>query len=467
MNRSKKLYALLGVLAAACIATFAVMQMEERKEQIKNSDAMILELSSASVQSLSWEYNGESLSFHKDEVWLYDEDENFPISEEKINELLEQFQSFGAAFIIENVEDYGQYGLDAPICTIHLSTAEQTYEVKLGDYSKMDSQRYVSIGDGNVYLVKHDPLDEYDVVLSDMIDHDEIPSFDHVTQIKFEGAEAYSIAYQEGSTDTYSAGDVYFTQQNSKNLPLDTSKVESYLRSITNLNPVNYVSYNVTDEELQTYGLDAPELTITVDYTTEGEDGEEIANTFVLYVSPDPEDVKAAEEAEDDHQDADIPAYIRVGESQIVYKISSNYYKTLAAAAYHDLRHSEVIWADFSDFQQMDISLEGASYTLTSKKAGDERTWAYQEKDALEISDLQSALEALTAEEFTDERPTQKEEISLMIRLDNENFPQVEIKFYRYDGNRCLAVVDGKSVSLVDRAAVVDLNEAVYAIVLD
>ncbi len=54
-----------------------------------------------------------------------------------------------------------------------------------------------------------------------------------------------------------------------------------------------------------------------------------------------------------------------------------------------------------------------------------------------------------------------------MIRLDNENFPQVEIKFYRYDGNRCLAVVDGKSVSLVDRAAVVDLNEAVYAIVLD
>ena len=114
MNRSKKLYALLGVLAAACIATFAVMQMEERKEQIKNSDAMILELSSQSVQSLSWEYNGESLSFHKDEVWLYDEDENFPVSEEKINELLEQFQSFGAAFIIENVEDYGQYGLDAP-----------------------------------------------------------------------------------------------------------------------------------------------------------------------------------------------------------------------------------------------------------------------------------------------------------------------------------------------------------------
>ena len=466
MNRSKKLYILLGILAVACIATSAVMQMEERKEQIKETGEIILELPSESVQSLSWEYNEETLAFHKDETWLYDEDENFPVSEEKINELLEQFQSFGAAFIIEDVEDFGPYGLDDPICTINLSTEEQSYEVNLGNYSKMDSQRYVSIGDGNVYLVKHDPLDEYDAVLSDMIDHDEIPSFDHVTQIQFAGAEACSITYQEDSTDTYSADDLYFTRRNGKNLSLDTSKVESYLRSITNLNPVNYVSYNVTDEELQRYGLDTPELTITVDYATEGGDGEEIADTFVLYVSPDPEDVKAAEEAEDEDQEAEISAYVRVGESQIVYKISSSSYKTLAAMSYNDLRHPEVIWADFSDIQRIDISLEGNTYTLTSEKDGEERTWAYQEEE-LEIANLQSALEGLTADEFTDEWPAQKEEIGLTVHLDNENFPQVEIKLYRYDGSRCLVVVDGESVSLVDRTAVVNLIEAVHAIVLN
>ena len=158
MNRSKKLYILLGILAVACIATFAVMQMEEQREQIKETGEIILELPSEAVQSLSWVYNGETLAFHGGETWLYDEDENFPVSAEKVHELLEPFQSFGAAFIIEDVEDFGQYGLDDPICTISLSTADQTYVVKLGDYSKMDSQRYVSIGDGNVYLVKHDPL---------------------------------------------------------------------------------------------------------------------------------------------------------------------------------------------------------------------------------------------------------------------------------------------------------------------
>ena len=465
MNRSKKLYVLLGILAVACIATFAVTQMEERKEQIKETGEIILELPSESVQALSWEYNEETLAFHRGEDWLYDEDENFPVSEEKINGLLEQFQAFRAAFVIEAVEDFGQYGLDDPICTITLSTAEGAYEVKLGDYSKMDSQRYVSIGDGNVYLAKHDPLDEYDAILSDMIDHDEIPPFDRVAKIQFAGAETYRITYQEGSTDTYSADDVYFTQRSGKNLPLDTSKVDSYLRSIANLNPVNYVSYHVTDEELQTYGLDAPELTITVDYTTEGENGEGIADTFVLYVSPDPEEVKAAEEAEDG-EETEISAYIRVGESQIVYRVSSSSYKKLATASYDDLRHSEVIWADFDHVRQIDISLEENSYTLFSEKDGDERTWVYQEEE-LEIADLQSALEALATDKFTDEQPAQKEEIGLTIHLDNENFPQIEITLYRYDGSRCLAVVDGESVSLVDRTTVVDLIEAVHAIVLD
>lgn len=84
----------------------------------------------------------------------------------------------------------------------------------------------------------------------------------------------------------------------------------------------------------------------------------------------------------------------------------------------------------------------------------------------MEIGDLQSAPENLTADEFTDEQPAQKKEIGLTVYLDNERFPQVRIELYRYDGSRCLAAVDGESVSLVDRAAVVGLIEAVHAIVL-
>ena len=89
---------------------------------------------------------------------------------------------------------------------------------------------------------------------------------------------------------------------------------------------------------------------------------------------------------------------------------------------------------------------------------------AYQ---VIEIDDVQSALEALSADSFTDELPGKEEEIGLTLHLDNENFPTVEIQLYRYDGSQCLAVVDGNPVSLVARSSVMDLVEAVQAIVLN
>lgn len=470
MKRSKKIYILLGVLAVACIATFVVIRREDHKEQIKNSGEIILELPADSVQSLSWKYKSETLAFHRDEKWLYDKDEAFPVNEEKINELLNQFQAFGASFVIEEVEDYGQYGLDDPVCTIHLATKDKSYEILLGNYSKMDSERYVSIGNGNVYLVKNDPLDYFDAVLSDMIDHDETPAFDQVKKIQFAGAEAYSIVYEKNSANTCCADDVYFAQHGGKKLPLDTSRVNYYLSNISDLDLTDYVTYNATKEELRTYGLDAPELTATVDYTSKNEEGGEISDTYVLNISRDPKEKKTAEEAvekeSDSSEEEEITAYARVGESQIVYRISSDDYKKLMAASYDSLRHLEVLSADFADISQIDISLEGTDYTITSEKKRDERTYFYGEEE-LEIADFQNALEALSADRFTNEQPTQKEEISLTVYLDNENYPKVRIKLYRYDKTYCLAVVDGKPVSLIKRSYAVDLIEAVHAIVLN
>jgi len=468
MNRSKKLCVLLGVLAAVCGATLIVLQVEEHQEKIRNSEEIILELPSDSVQSLSWEYEEETLAFHKEDTWLYDEDSAFPVSEERINELLEPFQAFGVSFVIEDVEDYGQYGLDDPVCTIDLTTEEQSYQIQLGDYSSMDSKRYVSIGDGNVYLVQNDPLDYFDTDLRGMIANDDTPWFDQVTEIRFSGEENYSVVREEGSEDTYSSDDIYFAQLGGTKKPMDTAKVESYLYTISSMKPTDYVTYNAADEDLASYGLDTPDLTVSVDYTAEDEDGNEEQNTFVLHVSRTAEGKKAAEAAAEKEADGSedteaIPAYVRIGDSKIIYEISSDRYDQLMAAFYDDLRHSELFWGELSDVQKIDVSLEGAVYTFTPEKDGDEYTWLYQE-EPLETDGFQDALTALTAEEFTSETPAQKQEIGLTIYLENEQ--EIQIRLYRYDGTRCLATVDGESTAFVDRDAVVRLMEAVRAVVL-
>lgn len=43
----------------------------------------------------------------------------------------------------------------------------------------------------------------------------------------------------------------------------------------------------------------------------------------------------------------------------------------------------------------------------------------------------------------------------------------MDIELYRHDGEDCLAVVDGETFALVPRSDVVDLIEAVNAIVLN
>ena len=469
MKRAKRLYVLLGVLVVVCIAAFAVVKHEERQEEIRNSGEIVLEIDPETVDALSWEYESESLAFHKDETWQYDEDAAFPVSEEKIQELLESFQALEAAFIIKEVTDYSQYGLDNPVCTIHLSAGEEDYEIKLGNYSTMDSQRYLSTGDGNVYLVEDDPMEDYEITIRDMIANDENPSFGQVTGIQFEGADSYQVVYQEYSEEspyTYCSEDVYFRQEGEDLKPLDTNLVESYLSGIENLTLDNYMTYQAGTEDLSQYGLDAPELTVTVTYTPE-EDEEGESQTFTLHISRSPEERAAAENdtASEEDEEEEITAYARVGDSEIVYQITGESYEKLIAAGYDDLRHKEALTADFTQVTGLDITLEGSVYNLTSEGSGEDKTFRFGEEE-VDVADLQSALEGLTADSFTQEEPTQKEEIALTVYLDSEVHPSVQIQLYRYDGENCLAVIDGEPVSLIPRSAVVDLIEAVNAIVL-
>ena len=254
MKRAKKLYILLGVLAAACLATVIALGVEEYKEQIRTSDAVILEIPPEEVTALSWEYQEEALAFHKEEdTWLYDQDAAFPVDPEKIEGFLERFAAFGVTFEIQDVEDYDPYGLEEPLCTIQITAGDTEYTITLGDFSTMDSQRYVSIGDGNAYLVAEDPLEDFDAVLSDMILDDDLPILQDVQQLQFSGAFAGTVQYIEDSPDTYCSQDVYFLQSEDGDLPLDTQRVESYLDTITYLGLWEYATYNATQAELESY----------------------------------------------------------------------------------------------------------------------------------------------------------------------------------------------------------------------
>lgn len=174
-------------------------------------------------------------------------------------------------------------------------------------------------------------------------------------------------------------------------------------------------------------------------------------------------DSQADAGAETDEEE--VTAYARVGQSSIIYRITAQEYEALMEAGCDTLRHRELLPAELEDVSQVDVTLDGTVYTFTSDGAEDSPVWSYQEQ-ALEDSALSDALQALSADSFTDQSPDGGEELSLTFHLDLEGSPTVTVTLYRYDGASCLAEVDGVPTALVSRSQVVELQEAVYAVVL-
>lgn len=472
MQRIKRLKILALIFVVLCAATLAVTKYEEKKEEIQASDTVIFEVSQDDVEAFAFETTGTSLAFHKEaDQWYYDEDSDFPVDNEKIEEILAHFEAFGVHFIIENVEDYSQYGLNQPETTITLTTADDSYEIHLGLYSTMDSQRYIDIGDGNVYLVSEDPNEYLPSDLSSMILDDETPDFDTAAHIHFSGASAEDIISMENSDATYSADDIYFIEKNGEMLPLDTEKVTAYLDTISNLSLSDYVTYNATDEMLENYGLKEPQISVEIDYTFENAGSEDSTDVFTLSVGQNQEEYAAYLKAVEENSEElpNVTKYVRIGNSKIIYLLSDSDYDTLTEASYNDLRHSKIFWADFDTVTQVDITLEGNTHTLTSVSDStdeNERTWYFGDT-TLDIFTFKNALSDLVSTSFTDELAEQKEEIHLTFYLDNSSIPQVDIALYRYDGSLCLAYVDGESTAFVERSKVIDLIEAVQEIILN
>ncbi len=467
MKRLKRMGILTGVLLCLCVVILIILNIEEKKEDIKNTNAVILDLDTASVTALSWKYGDTELAFHKvleTAEWLYDTDEAFPVDEDAIHTVLEVFEGFGASFVIENVENYGQYGLSDPECEITITTAEAEYQIALGAFSTLDSLRYVSLGDGNVYLVNKDPMDSYETELDDFFAHDSMPEFESVQELIFSGEAEYSIFYEEDNKYSYCEEDVYFTTLGDKTLPLDTTDVEEYVETVLGLDLSAYVSYNATAEELEKYGFDTPALVAKIKYIKESEDNVEVIGELKLTLGLIMTEAEEGEEAQVDK------AYVRVNDSSILYEITKAESEALLAYSYDDLRHRELLTTEEESISKVEILLDEESIVLSSEKnAEDKLIWKYEEEtlDTELAEEFVTALLGLTAGSFTSELPAKSEEISLVVHLKNTNVDQINIELYRYDGSNCLAVIDGESVALVSRALVVDLIEAVNGIVLN
>lgn len=460
MKRGKKLLLLLGILVILTGATFAARLITPDDDSSTTTEAAIkftvLTIESDMVESLSWTYENETLSFTcSGDTWCYSDDASFPLNESYISSMLSSISSIEASKMIEDIEDYSQYGLDEPECRITIGYGNG-YELLIGDTSALDNLRYLSIGDGNVYLVDNSILSAFSYGLYDILQEEAIPDVSSgITSLAINSeTQSLFIEYLPDSGLAYSDDYVWFLKDGDTYLTLDTELTEALINEITLLTfNDSCIIYNAGNDELAAYGFDSPMISVSIIYTSENGDAESFSLEFGNY--------------------SGSSCYARIGDSRMIYLIDAQISDTLMYTGYSSLQPDDVLLMDWSLVTSTDIMLDNVKYSVHTEEktetdeSGNESTSVIYTLKGSEIdfADIQDALTTLCSTGYADNIiPERSAEISFIFHRNTETFSETELTFYKYDSTSCLVSLNGATTVFVARDDVEAIIDAINTI---
>ena len=448
MKRKNTLIILCGVLALIFAGIIIVNAVEKHVESISTIDEVVFTADSETLTEIKWTFEDNTLDFVKtDDVWTLSGDDSFPVDQEEISYLIENFAEVHASFIIEDVEDYSQYGLDDPEAEITFITADEETTISCGSFSTMDSKRYISINGGTVYLIDDDVEEYLTSERDDYLDNDEIPYYQQIETVDLSGDVNLSIIYEEDATYSYTTSYNYYLKNGEEYLPLSDSFVSTFLGYFTHITFTDYVTYSVTDEELTKWGFDSPDLTIHVtgygydtDFTDDNDLGEE-EDHYLYFKKIDDETV-----------------YLRVDESQIIYSYALEDYETLTSYDYNSLRPTSVVDISASQIQTITANIDSDQYIIDAETINDIITYTVNGIE-IEGSQIVSDISSLSVKEFDSSIEPGVSEFAITVVLNDDAATSLSIALYRVDGDSCLVSLNGETLGLVDRSLMTTLKE--------
>ena len=479
MTRQRKLITLTGVFAA-CIAGTVIVSRINFEEKMTGTETAIVDVDSADITYLAWNYEDTQAAFAcEDGEWTCETDAQMPVDQDLLAEIAENLSQITSDKMVEEVQSLGVYGLSDPAYSITVRTADETYEIAVGDETFSDGEVYISNGDGYVYLTDAGLVDDISYTLLDCVQKEEIPEMERISAVTVENENTVRMVYQEDSGYCYSDAYTYYLKDGDTYRNLDNENAKDTFTALSEFSWEACVDYYADDSELEAYGLKDPAASVSVTYTpaAEEEDGSD--------AEPDENaDADGGGSAEETFAfevgSADDACYAKLKDSRLVYRISEEVYQAAVNASYEELKPDELILLDWDTVDRIEIELEGTAYTIGVEKDGDD-AYQYIFQDAeIEFWDVLDQLSEMTAAESGGEDSEEetvpegepelsdnKAELSLTFHRNTDAYQTVELEFYQYDGAYCISVLDGESLSYTDRTSVVDLKEAVTAVILD
>ena len=262
MKKSKKLAAMLLVLAIL-VVLIAVVRSGETDEDTVSEAVQILSVEEADVTAFGWQFGDTEYRFlQSDSGWSYPADESFPVSPTTMSALLEALNGMTADRVLTDVEDLGEYGLDAPQCVITLE-GDAAYTISIGGESAMGGSRYVTLDGQTVYMTDESILSEFTVELYSMLRQESIPNMDDINAVKIQRKDGTLELRRETDGDGKT---VWHGLDGKEEITLDGDLTEDFTDDIGYLYWSTTVEHNADAKALKGYGLQKPAATLTITY---------------------------------------------------------------------------------------------------------------------------------------------------------------------------------------------------------
>ena len=241
---------------------------EEEEKQTEEKEITAFEVKAEDISQVFIENDDVQYTFVKEEdTWKYAEDENLPLNQAIVSNIVSGLTSVKAQRELVDIEDFADYGLSEPKLKVTITDKnnEQTV-LNFGDDNEAVSGTYISIGNNEkTYLVNSSLKTELQFEKNDLAQIEELP------QIAVGNIKKIEISSEIG-TKTLQEGEVgglwTLYKEDGSQVSVDTSKVNDYMNYFSSLSLMNFISYDTSD--LSAYGLDHPKK-ITVFYEEEQE----------------------------------------------------------------------------------------------------------------------------------------------------------------------------------------------------
>lgn len=168
MKKQKiQLIVLVLMLAALAGAFFGIRKYKETQAQkpAEEEGIVVFSLNQDDIVNIIYDYAGVTYQYEKvEDTWYLAEDHSQGVKQFYLSSMTMGVASIIATQVLENVTDLSQYGLETPRQTIIFDTADQRFQIYVGEKNTMTSSCYIQLPDqpGTVYIVPQTNMNRFE-----------------------------------------------------------------------------------------------------------------------------------------------------------------------------------------------------------------------------------------------------------------------------------------------------------------